>query len=92
MQAEKYAPQDQREALRLRAWQLKQSGWRQKDIAANLGVSNWMRRVRQGGTQALRTRRSTGARPRLNSEQKTSLVHLLEQGPTAHGFVQGNRT
>jgi len=46
-----------------------------------------MRRVRQGGTQALRSRRSTVAPPRLDSEQKTSLVHFLEQGTTAHGFV-----
>ncbi len=69
MQAVEFTPQDQREAQRLRAWQLKQNGWKQKDIADSLGVSqtavsNWIRRVRQSGTQSLRTRHSPGAPPR----------------------------
>lgn len=33
------APKDWREARRLRAWKLKQKGWKQKDIAEALGVS-----------------------------------------------------
>jgi len=40
---------DQRTALRMRAWKLKQLGWKQKDIANSLGVSqtavsDWVRR------------------------------------------------
>ena len=97
MQAVKFTPQDQREALRLRAWQLKQAGWKQKDIADSLGVSqtavsNWIRRVRQSGTQSLRTRHSPGAPSRLDTTQKSSLIQLLEQGPGAHGFASGNWT
>ena len=79
MQAVAFTPHDQREALRLRAWQLKQSGWKQKDIADSLGVSqtavsNWIRRVRQSGPQSLRTRYSPGAPSRLDNTQKSSLV------------------
>ncbi len=41
---------DAREARRLRAWELKKQGWKQKDIAETLGVSKgavsqWMKRA-----------------------------------------------
>jgi predicted transcriptional regulator len=41
--------QDWREARRYRAWELKQQGWKQKDIAQALGVSEaavsqWLKR------------------------------------------------
>jgi transposase len=41
-----------RERRRLRAWELKKQGWKQKDIAEALGVSKgavsqWMKRVRK---------------------------------------------
>lgn len=92
-----FNPKNQREALRLRAWELKQSGWKQKDIAETLGVSqtavsNWIRRVRQNGPQSLRTRHSPGAPPRLNSEQQASLLNLLELGPSTHGFTRNTWT
>ena len=32
-------PADWREARRLRAWQLAQKGWKQKDVAGSLGVT-----------------------------------------------------
>jgi len=35
---ERRRPKDWREARRLRAWKLKQKGWKQKDIAEALGV------------------------------------------------------
>ena len=88
---------DKRTILRLRAWELKQSGWKQKDIASSLGVSetaisNWVRRVRQGGPQSLHTRHSPGAPSRLNSDQQKSLLLMLEQGPDSHGFARSNWT
>jgi transposase len=47
-------PHDWREGRRLRAWELHQQGWKQKDIAAALGVtpgavSQWLKRGRAGG-------------------------------------------
>ena len=97
MQGIESKPVDQRATLRLRAWELKQSGWKQKDIASSLGVSqtavsNWIRRVRQGGPQSLRTRYSPGAPSRLNSKQHKLLLDLLEQGPALHGFNRSNWT
>ncbi len=43
-----------REGRRLRAWELKQEGWKQQDIARALGVSKgavsqWMKRAQQEG-------------------------------------------
>jgi predicted transcriptional regulator len=34
-----HKPTDWREGRRLRAWELQQQGWKQKDIAAALGVT-----------------------------------------------------
>lgn len=85
-------PTDWREGRRLRAWQLKAQGWRQKEIAQALGVSEgaisqWMKRGRDGGEQALKRSPPPGATARLNSEQHQQLLGLLGQGAEAHGFV-----
>jgi predicted transcriptional regulator len=45
---------DWREGRRRRAWELKEAGWKQQDIAAALGVtpgavSQWLSRARQRG-------------------------------------------
>ena len=82
---------DWREGRRLRAWELKKEGWSQQRIAEALGVSKgavsqWMKRVRQGGVQALKRRPAPGASPRLSEEQRTKLPELLERGAEAHGF------
>lgn len=55
----------QREARRIRAYELRQAGWKQKDIAVALGVtkgavSQWMSRARQGGVEALRRHPAPG--------------------------------
>lgn len=52
-------PRDWHEGRLLRGWELKQQGWRQKEIAEALGVSEsavsqWCRRARAGGAEALR--------------------------------------
>ena len=75
----------------MRAWDLWQQGWKQKDIAAALGVSKgavsqWMKRVRQGGVEALKRRIAPGATPRLSEKQRHKLPELLAQGAEAHGF------
>jgi transposase len=82
---------DWREGRRLRAWELKQQGWSQREIASALSVtdgavSQWMKRRREGGVEGLRKRTSPGAPPRLNEKQREQLKGLLAQGAPAHGF------
>ena len=83
--------QDWREWRRLRAWDLKQEGWKQCEIAAALGVtegavSQWVSRGRTGGVAALRHRPPPGPSSRLTSEQLAHLPALLARGAEAFGF------
>jgi transposase len=85
-------PQDWREGRRLRAWQLKQQGWKQKDIARALGVSEgavsqWMKRADLAGADGLKRRPPPGAQPRLSADQKAQLPTLLARGAEAYGFL-----
>jgi transposase len=87
-------PSDWREGRRLRAWELAQQGWKQKDIAAALGVtqgavSQWLTRARAEGQAALRRQPSPGRQPKLRPEQIAQLPALLERGPEAWRF-RGN--
>lgn len=82
---------DWREGRRFRAWELHQKGWKQREIAKALGVtegavSQWLKRAREGGVEALRTRKPTGAPPRLTPEQRAQIPELLKRGPEAFGF------
>ena len=82
---------DWREGRRLRACELKKEGWSQQQIAEALGVSKgavsqWMKRAREGGVEALKRRPAPGASPRLSEEQRTKLPELLARGAPAHGF------
>jgi transposase len=82
---------DWREARRFRAWELKEKGWKQRDIAEALGVtpaavSQWMKRARESGVAALRNRKRGGAKPRLTEGQLKRLPELLAAGPAAYGF------
>jgi transcriptional regulator with XRE-family HTH domain len=66
-------PTDWREGRRLRAWELYQQGWPQKQIAAALGVSagavsQWLARGRAGEVEALRNL------PRPNSLTNNALA------------------
>jgi transposase len=86
-----HSPQNWNESRRLQAWQLKQRGWSQRQIAAALGVSEgavspWMTRAREGGPAALRRRPSPGAPRRLSCEQRARLPDLLHRGAEAYGF------
>jgi transposase len=82
---------DWKEGRRLRAWELKQQGWKQAAIAEALGVtpgavSQWMSRVRQEGVAGLYKRKAPGPKPRLTPEQLALLPELLERGAEAYGF------
>ena len=82
---------DWREGRRLRAFELKQEGWSQQRIAEALGVSKgavsqWMKRGREGGVEALKRQPAPGASPRLSEEQRAEVPELLERGASAHGF------
>jgi transposase len=76
---------------RQRTWELHEQGWWQQDIAAALGVSGaavcqWLRRRREGGALALRTRPQPGPNPRVTAEQRAQLPGRLAQGAAAFGF------
>jgi transposase len=82
---------DWREERRKRAWALKEQGWRQKDIAVALGVSEgavsqWLKRGRAGGLEALNAHPPQGVTPRLSVEQQAQIPALLAKGAEAYGF------
>jgi transposase len=82
---------DWREERRKRAWELKQAGWKQKDIAMALGVtqgaiSQWIQRGREGGEEALKAHPAKGATPRLTAQQQAQIPLLLAKGAPAYGF------
>ena len=83
---------DWREARRFRAWQLHEEGWNQTRIAEALGVtvgavSQWFKRVREAGLEALLSRREeSGRRPGLTTDDLEQLVAYLSQGAEAYGF------
>src|SRR5215831_14049159 len=84
-------PLDWLEGRRRRAWDLKQQGWKQQDIAAALGVtpgavSQWLKRAREGGVEALRRHPAPGPTPKLTAAQLAQLPELLERGAEAYGF------
>jgi transposase len=84
-------PPHWKEARRLQAWHLKQRGWPQRQIAEALGVSEgavsqWMKRAREEGPEALRHHPPPGAPRRLSAELLTRLPELLQRGPAAYGF------
>jgi transposase len=90
-QRARFGSRDWREWRRLRAWDLKQQGWRQCDIAAALGVtegavSQWVDRGRSGGVAALRHRPPPGPSSRLTPEELAQLPALLARGAEAFGF------
>jgi transposase len=79
------------EGRRRRAWELKQQGWKQQDIAAALGVtkgavSQWMRCAREGGGEALRRHPPTGPTPKLTRAQMEQLPGLIAPGAEAYGY------
>jgi transposase len=83
---------DWREGRRRRAWELKEAGWKQTQIAAALGVtsgavSQWLKRARsEGVAEGLRPHPAPGPTPKLTPEQLAQLPALLDRGAEAYGF------
>jgi transposase len=70
---------DWREERRMQAWKLKEQAWQQKDIAKALGVSEgavsqWLKRGRTGGVEALKAHPPKGMTARLTVEQKAVVL------------------
>jgi transposase len=85
-------PRDWREGRRLRALELHEQGWSGQAIAAALGVtggaiSQWLKRARTGGREALRSHPPPGPTPKLTDVQRAALPRVLASGAEAHGFV-----
>ncbi len=80
---------DWREGRRRRAWERKQAGWKQTEIAAALGVtrgavSQWLTRARvEGVEEGLRVPPASGRPPKLTPEQRAQLPALLDRGAAA---------
>jgi transposase len=75
----------------MRAWELKQLGWAQRDIAAALAiteaaVSQWMAAARRGGPDALLAHPPPGPTPKLTAAHKRLIPDSLWHGPEAYGF------
>ena len=73
---------DWREGRRLRAFELKERGWKQTHIADALGVtegavSQWMKRAKEEGVEGLKHKPPPGAAPRMSEEERATLAELL---------------
>ncbi len=84
-------PQHWKEARRLRALELKQHGWTQRQIAEAFGVtegavSRWIAGERAGGPAALRARPRSDAPTKVSPAQRTLIPTLLSRGAEAYGF------
>jgi|TARA_B100001971_G_C18163277_1_gene522691 transposase len=82
---------DWREARRIRGWELSQKGWSQKHISEALGVtkgavSQWIKRAKEGGVEALKATKATGAPRRLTPDQRAQIPGLLSRGAQSFGF------
>src|SRR5258706_14453790 len=83
---------DRREGRRRGAWELKQGGWKQTQIAAALvvtsgAVSQWLTRARvEGVEEGLRAHPASGRPSKLTPEQRAQLPALLDRGAEAYGF------
>jgi len=80
-----------REGRRLRAFELKEQGWKQKEIAQALGVSEgavsqWMRRATEEGVEALKHKPPPGATSRLDDSQRVRLKELMNFDAEAYGL------
>jgi len=86
-----FSASDCSEWRRMQAWQLKQLGWKQRDIATALAasegaVSQWLAVARSEGPEALRSRSAPGHPAKLTADQRHLLPDFLWHGPEAYGF------
>jgi len=76
---------------RFQAWHLRQLGWKQRDIATALGVSDtavsrWVACARNSGPGGLRAEPPPGRPRHLTDDDCKKLEALLAEGPVAHGW------
>lgn len=76
---------------RMQAWRLSKQGWRQRDIATALdvsegAVSRWLNAARLSGKAALRSRPRPGAAPKLTAGKMRLIPDFLSHGSEAYGF------
>src|SRR5436305_6242922 len=91
MGSENPDPEDWREWRRMQAWHLKQLGWKQRQIAVALGVtegavSRWVATARGEGPAALLARPGPGHPAKLEPEQVRLIPDCLSHGAEAYGF------
>lgn len=85
------SPKNWREERRMQAWKLHEKGWKQRDIAEALGVtegavSQWFKKAREQGVEALKHKPPPGSQPKLSPQQQAQLPALLAKGAEAFGF------
>lgn len=85
------SPQNGREERRMQAWKLHEKGWKQNEIAEALGVtegavSQWLKKAREQGVEALKHKPPPGSPPKLSKEQQAQLPALLAKGAESFGF------
>ena len=84
-------PKTWKEARRLRAFELKQCGWKQKDIAeafavSPTAVSQWLAKAREDGVAAWRAKPRPRGPIKLTEAPLRLLPELLSHGAEASGF------
>ncbi len=75
----------------MRAMALLDQGWSQAEIARRLGVtqgavSQWKKRCRRDGPQALKATPHPGPKPKLTAQQREQLGRLLLKGARTYGY------
>lgn len=75
----------------MQAWKLHEKGWKQNEIAEALGVtegavSQWLKKAREQGVEALLHKPPPGSQPKLSKEQQAQLPAFLAKGAEAFGF------
>ena len=91
MDSERPDPEDWREWRRMQAWRLKQLGWKQRQIAVALGVtegavSRWIATACSEGPAALLARPHLGPATKLEPDQLRLIPDFLSHGAEAYGF------
>jgi transposase len=80
-----------KERRRFHAMKLKSKGWKRREIAAAIdvsegAVSRWFKQVEEKGKESLQARPHTGRPPELTNEEKRLIPDFLGHGAEAYGF------
>lgn len=80
-----------KEKRRRHALKLAKQGWKQKEIAVALDISNgavsqWLKVSKQEGKSGLLARAHTGRPPELGNEEKQLIPEYLSHGAESYGF------